>query len=288
MNKKTNLQEAEVVEEKGLAVQGEAERLIAQAIDKNVDVATMERLLAMRKELKAEWAKEQFDKAMADFQRDCPVISKNSVAGSGGYTYRYADLTHIVSSVRELLAKNGFSYTFDSRKTDKSLVTICHVKHIDGHSETSEFDMTIDASARMNVSQKDGAANSYGKRYAFVNAFGILTGDEDTDAVTTSSGLDEGSKSNLRPVTSPVSQRVVATPEPNKEKIERVQELMKEKGKTTIDLRRVLDSMNLGSLYDANEKQLIAMITNLEAVEENGVDPDEAEQGINQMKGRAQ
>ena len=42
-----------------------AETLIAQAIDKAVPVETMEKLLAMRRELKAEWAKEQFDAAIA-------------------------------------------------------------------------------------------------------------------------------------------------------------------------------------------------------------------------------
>lgn len=162
-------------------VKSDAEALIAQAIDKNVSVETMERLLAMRRELKAEFAKEQFDKAMARFQAKCPVIQKKETAGAGGYTYKYAPLDHIVMLVRDLLSDNGFSYTFDSKKTDHSLITFCHVKHVDGHSETSQFEINIDTGARMNISQKDGAASSYGKRYAFCNAFGILTGDEDTD-----------------------------------------------------------------------------------------------------------
>ena len=51
--------------------------LIAQAIDKNVSVETLERLLIMRKELKAEYAKEQYDKDMASFQAECPIIMKN-------------------------------------------------------------------------------------------------------------------------------------------------------------------------------------------------------------------
>jgi hypothetical protein len=38
----------------------------------------------------------------------------------------------------------------------------------------------------MNDTQKVGAARTYAMRYAFCNAFGILTGDEDTDAVTAS------------------------------------------------------------------------------------------------------
>ena len=54
-----------------------AELLIKQAIDKNVPIETMERLLVMRRELKTEWAKEEFIKALAQFQKKCPVIKKN-------------------------------------------------------------------------------------------------------------------------------------------------------------------------------------------------------------------
>jgi hypothetical protein len=160
------------------------EALIAKAIDKNVPVETIERLLAMRRELKAEWAKEEFDKAMAGFQAECPIIEKTSKVSFGTTNYSYAALDEIVKEVKELLAKNGFSYTFDTKKTDKSITTFCKVKHKAGHMEVSEFEIDIDTSAKMNISQKDGAASSYGKRYAFCNAFGILTGEEDTDART--------------------------------------------------------------------------------------------------------
>src|SRR5512147_98529 len=97
------------------------EALIAKAIDKNVPVETMERLLAMRRELKAEWAKSQFDRAMAAFQAECPVIEKTSKVSFGTTNYSYAALDEIVKQVKALLAQNGFSYTFDTRKTDKSI-----------------------------------------------------------------------------------------------------------------------------------------------------------------------
>jgi len=171
-------------------VKQDAEDLIALAIEKNVSVDTLERLLAMRRELKAEYAKAQFDTAMASFQARCPIIEKNETAGSGNFTYSYASLDHIVRLIKELLAENGFSYTFDTKKTDKSLTTYCKVKHKDGHMEVSTFEITIDTTAKMNISQKDGAANTYGKRYAFCNAFGILSGDEDTDAQLETGGDD--------------------------------------------------------------------------------------------------
>ena len=49
--------------------------LLAQAIDKGMPVESMERLLAMRREMKAEYARDQYFKALAGFQHECPVIA---------------------------------------------------------------------------------------------------------------------------------------------------------------------------------------------------------------------
>lgn len=160
----------------------DAEGLIKTAIKQKVPVETMERLLVMRRELKAEWAKEQYDKAMAAFQSECPVIEKKKKVSFGTTNYSYAPLEEIVEQVKELLSKNGFSYTFDTKEGENAIKVICYAKHIAGHSESSSLEIEVDGASKMNKTQQYGSANSYGKRYAFCNAFGILTGDEDTDA----------------------------------------------------------------------------------------------------------
>ena len=156
------------------------ETLIAQGIDKGLSVDVMERLLAMRTQLKEEFAKEQFIKALAAFQGECPIIEKKKKVSFGTTNYSYAPLEVIVDQVKELLAKYGFSYMFDT-ETNGKMKVICKVIHSAGHMETAKFDMEIDQSARMNVSQKYGAALTYAKRYAFCAAFGINVKDEDTD-----------------------------------------------------------------------------------------------------------
>lgn len=163
-----------------IQVQDEATALISQAIDKNVPVETMEKLLAMRRELNAEKAKAAYDTAMAEFQAECPTIEKKTQ----GYNYKYADLTTIIEQVKDLLARHGFSYTFDTDEVDNAIIVYCKVKHTAGHSEISKAQIKRETTTKMNASQQSGAAMTYGKRYAFVNAFGILTGDEDTDAST--------------------------------------------------------------------------------------------------------
>lgn len=159
------------------------EKLIQLAIQNNTPVEVMERLLAMSKEIKADRAKEAFDKAMSQLLSEMPVISKNQRAGSGSFTYKYAPLEDIVAKVKDIISKHGFSYSFDTKQNGK-LKVLCKVTHAAGHTEVSEFELEIDKSARMNISQQYGSALSYGKRYAFCNAFGIVIGGEDTDANT--------------------------------------------------------------------------------------------------------
>lgn len=162
------------------------EQFINKAIENKVDVATMERLFALRKEVKAEIAKEAFDSSMATFQGDCPVIKKSKAGGqtnAGVVAYKYAPLDVIVSQTKELIKKNGFSYAIQTETTEKGVMVTCQVKHELGHSESSSISVPFGVKTNvMSEPQKVAAALTFAKRYAFCNAFGILTGDDDTDA----------------------------------------------------------------------------------------------------------
>lgn len=169
-----------------LPVKFDAESLISKAIEHNLPVETMERLLAMRSQLKAEAAREAYFTALAGFQSECPVIRKTKLVRDkrGNPRYRYAPLDEIVKQAGPILKEYGFSYTIQTRhdKDLNAIISTCTLHHNEGHSETSEFTAPIDAEAFMNEPQKYGSASSFSKRYAFCNATGILTSDEDDDA----------------------------------------------------------------------------------------------------------
>jgi hypothetical protein len=167
------------------------ETLILRAIEAGTSVDALERLMAMRGELRREQAAEAFHAAMAAFQGECPVIPKTKTARvfteKGSYEYHYAPLEVIVSEVAPLLAEHGLSYHFDTRfeaEPHPAQVVVCTIHHTLGHSERSEFRAPMDMGAKMNVMQKSASSLTYGKRYAFCDATGILTGDEDNDART--------------------------------------------------------------------------------------------------------
>lgn len=162
------------------------DNFISEAIKNNAPVETMERLFALHKEVKAEKAREEFVKAMSEFQSKCPIIKKNKdVKNKDGQSvrYSYASLDSIVSQTKELLASCGLSYTITTKNETGFITTVCKITHIAGHSQESDFKIPIDTEGFMSQPQKYASAQTFAKRYAFCNALGILTGDDDFDAV---------------------------------------------------------------------------------------------------------
>lgn len=165
------------------------DNLVATALREKVAIDQLEKLLAMRKDLRAEAARAAFHDAMAAFQAECPVIKKNKTARvKDKFSYTYADLGSIVKQTKPLLKRHGFSFRIELEykrmegwKGGVQTAT-CIVTHVLGHSERSEFTAPLDSEAVVNDMQKAAAAGSFAKRQAFNNAFGILTSDEDNDA----------------------------------------------------------------------------------------------------------
>lgn len=169
--------------------------LMAQAIATgNMD--TIERVFALRTQLKHESAKEAFYAALSAFQNECPVIKKTKVVpfkGGQGCMYRYAPLENIIRKVGPLLTKHGLSYTIKAAVELESnapfMVAKLFIQHSAGHVDDSEFRVPLSAAAidatNMNDAQRYGSASTYAKRNAFLNGFGIMCGDEDDDGAGT-------------------------------------------------------------------------------------------------------
>jgi hypothetical protein len=160
------------------------EQLIAKGIDQGATVAVMTGLFDLSEKIKKAKAKEAYDSDMGKFQGNCPPISKDKVVlgKDGKPRYSYAPLDAVVSQVKGLLMEYGFSYSTDAVVEDGWVTAICKVTHKLGHSEHSQFKVPVDKEGYMSAPQKFASALTFAKRYAFLNAFGIMTGDEDTDA----------------------------------------------------------------------------------------------------------
>ncbi len=160
--------------------------LVHLALEKNLPVETLERLVALHERVTDRQAASEFAAALAQFQAECPPITKTStgkvVTNSGAnYSYNFADLSHIAETVGPLLHSKGFSYSWDSEIRDKLMSCTVTLRHVNGHKERASFACPTDTRAGMSDQQKFAAALSYAKRMSLIQVLGITTADPDTD-----------------------------------------------------------------------------------------------------------
>jgi hypothetical protein len=169
----------------------EPQAMIMAAVQGNASIDVLERLLKMHERINEKEAESEYREAMAKFQAECPIIVKGtSVLNKGGESvrYKYAQIDAIVKEVKPYLLSNGFSYQIKSEIIDKPFegvkaTAIAH--HIGGHSEESSFSSPIDKSMAekgyQTLQQAWLSAQSFSRRVAFCNLFGIMTGESDHD-----------------------------------------------------------------------------------------------------------
>lgn len=157
--------------------------LLNKALDSKSAVEIIKELRAMALEDQQRAAKQAFDKSLAAFQSDCPVIKKSKFGAK--QAYKYCPLDEMIPQVQPLLVKHGFSFALSSDVEGGFVKAIFELKHDAGHAEKSQFSVPIDTrNPMMNEQQRYGGAMTFAKRYAFCNALGIMTGDEDNDGGT--------------------------------------------------------------------------------------------------------
>ncbi len=132
------------------------------------------------------------------------------------------------------------------------------VKHTSGHSEVTCVELPLGNKTRiMSQTQVEAAALTFAKRYAFCNAFGILTGDEDTDAKPATS--DHGST----PIKNANRQITIGNGRVHYWQANTIRGLLKKKGYTESDLLTKYKVGNISYLARSQAEQIIANLKKL-------------------------
>jgi hypothetical protein len=187
-------------------IQEEMPGLIRVAIENNLDVEKLERLIALQERVMERSARMAFFEALASFRNECPPIRKTrentqfQVTRAGvRRNGMYAPLEEIDRVARPVAAKHGLGWTWDTRVDDTLMHVTCRVIHVDGHTETTNVSMPFESKAGSSVQQKYGSCQTYGMRYSLIAALGITTVDEDDDG-NGSTGGEEVQKINQEQV----------------------------------------------------------------------------------------
>jgi len=113
-------------------------------------------------------------KALADFQRECPAILKETE----GYGYQYADLPAIHETIMPLLKKHGLGFT-QLLQGDAIETIVFHVESGEELKSLTNIPQGVELKG-MNKFQVLGSAITYLRRYSLSSVLGLIT-DKDTD-----------------------------------------------------------------------------------------------------------
>jgi hypothetical protein len=154
------------------------------AVDPNVDVDKLERLLAMQERVLARDAEQAFNTALLNAQDEIRPIHRNRKNTSTNSTY--ADLEAVSDAIDPIFRKHGFSSSFgtaDCPMEGHYRVT-CRLSHTGGHSRDYQADVPADMAGIKGNQNKTathgfGSALSYGRRYLKLLIADVPTTDDD-------------------------------------------------------------------------------------------------------------
>jgi hypothetical protein len=141
-----------------------------------VDTDKLEKLMQLQERWEAKQADKALAAALASFQSTAPSTFKGRKSDRG----QFASLDDIMMAIRESLASNGLSVSFDTQTPEPGKLTaVCHVMHKDGGAFNRSVTVPVDSAMRANDTQKMGSAISYAKRYALTAALNLIVSDHD-------------------------------------------------------------------------------------------------------------
>ena len=193
---------------------------LRMAIDKNLDVDKLEKLIQLKTTEDDRRAKREFDQHFSEMQAEfTPAKKTNTVRNKyGAYLYAYAPLEEILRVYQPIINRHGFSYSWNEETLPetKEKRIWCVVSGW-GHEKKNYVDIPVmQGNEFTNSVQQRGVASTFGKRYTFNSAFGIIISGEDNDARTIQPPVEKDEPVRVitkQPVKPPTPQKKTLTPE---------------------------------------------------------------------------
>lgn len=151
--------------------------------DPSVDLERMRELLAMRKEIVADEAREAFNHALAAAQSEMRSVSAD--ASNPQTKSKYASYHAVDRALRPIYSKHGLAVSFDTGKADEeNYIRVFCIVALGKHERTYHIDMPADGKGAkggdvMTKTHAVGASVTYGRRYLLLMIFNVAIGEDD-------------------------------------------------------------------------------------------------------------
>jgi hypothetical protein len=157
------------------------EMLERAAMNPEMDVEKMERLLGVAERMHDRKAEQDYNESMMKAQKAVAAITPDQTnAAVKGEPSWYASYAALDALVRPIYTKHGFALQFGTEDTDKpeTVRVRCRIKHRGGHTESEFIDMPADGKGAkggdvMTKTHATGSAMTYGKRQLLKAIFNI-------------------------------------------------------------------------------------------------------------------
>ena len=172
------------------------------ALNPDVDIEKMERLLAMHERILDRNAEQEFNMAMVAAQTGMRPVSAD--ATNPQTRSKYASYTALDQALRPVYTREGFCLSFDGGDgaPDNYVRVLCYVGHTGGHTRTYHTDMPADGKGAkggdvMTKTHAAGAAFTYGQRYLLKLIFNVAIGEYDDDGNSAGGVIDANQKEHI-------------------------------------------------------------------------------------------
>jgi hypothetical protein len=163
-------------------------QVIARAAqDTTIDIDRMERLIEIQQKLAAKKSERDFTEALARFQANAPVITKDkrvffkSKNGGADTDYRHATLGNVSAAILAVLGQERISVSWIPEQRDARIFVTCVLKHVGGHETRTTLNGAPDTTGNKNPVQQVVSTITMLERYTLLAATGMATHDQDDD-----------------------------------------------------------------------------------------------------------
>lgn len=160
--------------------------MIQYAMEKGADIEKLEQLFALQQKYEANEARKAYVKAMAEFKRNAPEITKDKQVSfkteKGVTEYMHATIGNVCEKIVGALALFGFSHRWDIKRGEGGLIIVtCVITHELGHFEETTLEAGLDQSGGKNNIQAMISTKTYLERHSLLAATGLATKDQVDD-----------------------------------------------------------------------------------------------------------
>lgn len=178
--------ELEVSRPKDLAIQSETGALLKMAVDKDLDIGKLEKLIELKNREEERACKRDFELHFTQMKAELPIIEKDTEAKdqNGKTMYKFAKLESLQEACDPIITTHGFCYHWDEshvEATKSKRITFFLSGY--GHTRSNYFDSPeIPSNKFANAIQTAGIQASFGKRYSMIEGLGLIVKGVDNDA----------------------------------------------------------------------------------------------------------